>query len=160
MQHLCFAMLLVLILSAAAAFFLIICCSDRVQNLYFAYLFVLRAVMKAAPLLTSYDYNTGLPEEDAYTRQLITQLVSACAHAYGHATISQRTCFAAVLQAVVHAMLLRCSWPTQLSRSPAPCCLRSAGCTQPDELACFLAFAVALQLATTAISESCPMLFE
>jgi ERO1-like protein alpha len=48
-----------------------------VQNLYFAYLFVLRAVMKAAPLLTSYDYNTGLPEEDAYTRQLITQLVSA-----------------------------------------------------------------------------------
>jgi ERO1-like protein alpha len=47
-----------------------------VQNLYFAYLFVLRAVMKAAPLLTSYDYNTGLPEEDAHTRQLITRLVS------------------------------------------------------------------------------------
>lgn len=49
---------------------------DRVQNLYFAYLFVLRAVMKAAPLLTSYDYNTGLPEEDAHTRQLITQLLA------------------------------------------------------------------------------------
>jgi hypothetical protein len=44
-------------------------------------LFVLRAVMKAAPLLTSYDYNTGLPEEDAHTRQLITQLVSCVAAA-------------------------------------------------------------------------------
>ena len=28
---------------------------DRVENLYFAYLFVLRAVMKAAPLLEAYQ---------------------------------------------------------------------------------------------------------
>eukprot|EP00879_Flechtneria_rotunda_P015861 GHRR01016588.1.p1 GENE.GHRR01016588.1~~GHRR01016588.1.p1 ORF type:complete len:419 (+),score=117.45 GHRR01016588.1:349-1605(+) len=49
---------------------------DRVQNLYFAYLFVLRAAMKAAPLLTSYEYDTGLQEEDAQTRQLLTQLLA------------------------------------------------------------------------------------
>ena len=51
---------------------------DRVQNLYFAYLFVLRAVMKEAPVLTAYDYNTGLEDEDAQTRSLVSQLVSRC----------------------------------------------------------------------------------
>ena len=70
-------LLLLLLLSCAA----VCCCSDRVQNLYIAYLFELPAVMKAAPLLTSYDYNTGLPEEDAHTRQLVTQLVGAAAAA-------------------------------------------------------------------------------
>jgi len=50
-------------------------CRDRVKNLYFAYLFVLRAVMKAAPVLTSYQYDTGLVKEDQLTQQLITQLV-------------------------------------------------------------------------------------
>lgn len=49
---------------------------DRVQNLFFAYLFVLRAVMKAAPVLTTYQYDTGLPQEDATTQNLITDLVS------------------------------------------------------------------------------------
>eukprot|EP00775_Hariotina_reticulata_P013591 gene13591-13716_t len=49
---------------------------DRVENLYFAYLFVLRAVLKAAPALTSFDYDTGLPEEDQHTRQLLAQLLS------------------------------------------------------------------------------------
>lgn len=58
---------------------MLLLCSDRVQNLYFAYLFVLRAAMKAAPLLTSFDYNTGLPEEDAQTRDLVLRLVGACA---------------------------------------------------------------------------------
>ncbi len=48
---------------------------DRIQNLYFAYLFVLRAVMKAAPLLARYDYVTGLEAEDGATRQLVQQLV-------------------------------------------------------------------------------------
>jgi hypothetical protein len=48
-----------------------------VENLYFAYLFVLRAVLKAAPVLTSYEYNTGLADEDAATRQIMTQLVRA-----------------------------------------------------------------------------------
>jgi hypothetical protein len=46
-----------------------------VQNLYFAYLFVLRAVMKAAPVLTSYQYDTGLQQEDQRTQELVTQLV-------------------------------------------------------------------------------------
>jgi hypothetical protein len=59
---------------------LIFVCSDRVENLYFAYLFVLRAVLKAAPALTSFDYDTGLPEEDQHTRQLLSQLVSLLAH--------------------------------------------------------------------------------
>ena len=42
-----------------------------VENLYFSYLFVLRAAMKAAPLLSAADYNTGSPEEDAGTRDLM-----------------------------------------------------------------------------------------
>lgn len=48
---------------------------ERIENLYFAYLFVLRAVMKAGPLLESVSYSTGTPTEDARTFQLIQQLV-------------------------------------------------------------------------------------
>ncbi|CAM9484266.1 unnamed protein product [Phaeothamnion confervicola] len=47
---------------------------DRLTNLYFAYLFTLRALAKAAPLLANYDYATGHPEEDAVTRDLMASL--------------------------------------------------------------------------------------
>ncbi|PRW61602.1 endoplasmic reticulum oxidoreductin 1 [Chlorella sorokiniana] len=57
---------------------------DRVENLYFSYLFVLRAAMKAAPLLSAADYNTGSPEEDAATRELMRKLV--------HSEELQRAC--------------------------------------------------------------------
>lgn len=50
----------------------------RVENLYFAYLFVLRAVMKAGPYLASMDYQTGIPAEDANTLQLVQGLVNPC----------------------------------------------------------------------------------
>lgn len=69
-------------LQPACRYLLLSCllpCSDRVMNLYFAYLFVLRAVMKAAPVLTQYEYVTGLQEEDALTQQLITRLVRVAA---------------------------------------------------------------------------------
>ena len=49
---------------------------ERVANLYFAYLFVLRAVTKAAPLLADpAQYDTGLPDEDARTRELVRGLL-------------------------------------------------------------------------------------
>ena len=48
---------------------------ERVENLYFAYLFVLRAVQKAGPMLNRLDYDTGLPEEDKRTRELVHELV-------------------------------------------------------------------------------------
>lgn len=48
---------------------------SRIENLYFAYLFVLRAVMKAGPYLESVDYGLGIPEEDANTLQLVQNLV-------------------------------------------------------------------------------------
>lgn len=47
------------------------------QNLYFAYLLVLRAVVKAGPLLSELDYNTGFAKEDAATRRLVTSLVGS-----------------------------------------------------------------------------------
>ncbi|GFR42593.1 hypothetical protein Agub_g3523, partial [Astrephomene gubernaculifera] len=50
---------------------------SRVENLYFAYLFVLRAVMKAGPLLARYEYDTGLAGEDAETAELVKQLVGS-----------------------------------------------------------------------------------
>ena len=49
---------------------------ERVENLYFAYLFVLRAALKAAPLLEEIAYDTGFPQEDARTAVLVRQLVS------------------------------------------------------------------------------------
>ena len=50
---------------------------ERVENLYFAYLFVLRAALKAGPLLKEAAYDTGSPLEDAQTSELVRRLVSA-----------------------------------------------------------------------------------
>lgn len=47
---------------------------DRIRNLYFLYSFVLRAIHKASPVLSTYNYDTGFPEEDALTRQLVQKL--------------------------------------------------------------------------------------
>ena len=52
---------------------------DRVENLYFAYLFVLRAVMKAEPLLRDAEYATGLPAEDAATARAVRRLLDNAA---------------------------------------------------------------------------------
>jgi ERO1-like protein alpha len=49
----------------------------RVMNLYFAFLFVVRAVAKAAPLLARLDLATGVPEDDARARTLLAALVDA-----------------------------------------------------------------------------------
>ncbi|KAJ9520475.1 hypothetical protein QJQ45_000233 [Haematococcus lacustris] len=48
----------------------------RVQNLYFSYLFVLRAVMKARSLLAQFEYTTGEPEADQHTSQLMADLLA------------------------------------------------------------------------------------
>ncbi len=52
------------------------CVCWRAQNLYFAYLFVLRAVSKAAPLLSRLRYDTGMPEEDERTTRMVQSVVS------------------------------------------------------------------------------------
>lgn len=48
----------------------------RVENLYFVFLFVLRAVMKTGPLLDRIEYNSGLPQEDYRSRELMHLLVN------------------------------------------------------------------------------------
>lgn len=48
---------------------------DRVRNLYFTFLFVLRAVTKAADYLEQAEYSTGNPEDDLKTQSLVRQLV-------------------------------------------------------------------------------------
>ncbi|KAF6169134.1 hypothetical protein GIB67_038631 [Kingdonia uniflora] len=48
---------------------------DRVKNLYFTFLFVLRAATKAANYLEQAEYNTGNPTEDLKTQSLMKQLL-------------------------------------------------------------------------------------
>ncbi|KAL2476483.1 Endoplasmic reticulum oxidoreductin-1 [Abeliophyllum distichum] len=48
---------------------------DRVGNLYFTFLFVLRAVTKATNYLEQAEYNTGNTEEDLKAQSLIRQLL-------------------------------------------------------------------------------------
>ncbi|XWS18663.1 hypothetical protein CRYUN_Cryun32bG0064000 [Craigia yunnanensis] len=48
---------------------------DRVENLYFTFLFVLRAVTKAADYLEQAEYDTGNPTEDLKTLSLMRQLL-------------------------------------------------------------------------------------
>jgi ERO1-like protein alpha len=49
---------------------------DRIKNLYFSYLFILRALNKAKPFLEQYHYDTGNPEEDQEVQKLIKELLS------------------------------------------------------------------------------------
>ncbi|KAH7522455.1 hypothetical protein FEM48_Zijuj07G0140400 [Ziziphus jujuba var. spinosa] len=49
---------------------------DRVQNLYFTFLFVLRAVTKATDYLEQAEYDTGNKVEDSKTQFLMKQLLS------------------------------------------------------------------------------------
>uniref|UniRef100_A0A1D1YM89 Endoplasmic oxidoreductin-1 n=1 Tax=Anthurium amnicola TaxID=1678845 RepID=A0A1D1YM89_9ARAE len=48
---------------------------DRVRNLYFTFLFVLRAVTKAKDYLEEAEYNTGNSAEDLKTQSLVKQLL-------------------------------------------------------------------------------------
>ncbi|GJQ09650.1 hypothetical protein GpartN1_g1441.t1 [Galdieria partita] len=51
---------------------------DRVENLYFAFAVILRAISKAVPLLSPqvYDYRTGNVTEDEITAQVLTDVFS------------------------------------------------------------------------------------
>ncbi|OMO65769.1 Endoplasmic reticulum oxidoreductin 1 [Corchorus olitorius] len=48
---------------------------NRVENLYFTFLFVLRAVTKATDYLEQAEYDTGNPTEDLKTQSLMRQLL-------------------------------------------------------------------------------------
>eukprot|EP00253_Pinus_taeda_P010343 PITA_10343 len=66
---------------------------ERVRNLYFTFLFVLRAVTKVADYLSEEEYSTGHPLEDKHTQSLIIQLVNnrqlqvACPIPFGEAKL-------------------------------------------------------------------------
>ena len=51
----------------------------HVENLYFTYLFVLRAVLKAGPILRDTHFDTGSPAEDARAGELMRALVDNAA---------------------------------------------------------------------------------
>ncbi|PRP80328.1 hypothetical protein PROFUN_12080 [Planoprotostelium fungivorum] len=48
---------------------------SRIRNLYFAFLFLLRAMSKVEPVLRTYSYHTGDEEQDRQARQLIDRLL-------------------------------------------------------------------------------------
>jgi len=50
--------------------------SERVENLYFSFLLVLRATLRAAPLLSQLEYSTGDAAADTHTAALVKELVS------------------------------------------------------------------------------------
>ncbi|XP_058069780.1 endoplasmic reticulum oxidoreductin-1-like [Magnolia sinica] len=68
---------------------------DRVRNLYFTFLFVLRAVTKAADYLEQAEYDTGNPTEDLKTQSMMRQLLydpklrSACPVPFDEAKLWQ-----------------------------------------------------------------------
>lgn len=50
---------------------------DRIKNLYFLYAVLLRAINRAAPMLSAYDYATDLNnEQDHKTFDLMNQLLN------------------------------------------------------------------------------------
>jgi hypothetical protein len=61
--------------------------------MYFSFLFLLRAVVKAGPLLYSYPYETGNDRDDKRVRELIRKLVSitTTTSTTGHSGNSQQS---------------------------------------------------------------------
>mmetsp|Transcript_5827 Transcript_5827/g.13893 ORF Transcript_5827/g.13893 Transcript_5827/m.13893 type:complete len:1174 (+) Transcript_5827:51-3572(+) len=62
--------------------------ADRLKNLHFAFVVVLRAVKKAAPFLESYQYTTGDGSDENQTRSLMvrlleSQVLSVCSPVFG-----------------------------------------------------------------------------
>ena len=47
---------------------------EYINNLYFDFVFLLRAVNKASQIIEKYDYNTGNEADDALTKQMIDNL--------------------------------------------------------------------------------------
>ncbi|CAM6095562.1 unnamed protein product [Calypogeia fissa] len=81
---------------------------ERVENLYFTFLFVLRAVTKAADYLSQAEYDTGNPVEDQRTLQLMKELVnnerlsSACPIPFDEAQMWRRDDSAQLKQQIQH----------------------------------------------------------
>ena len=50
---------------------------ERIHNLYFALVVMMRAVNKAAPILREFDYSTGNPEDDLRTEREMNNLLDA-----------------------------------------------------------------------------------
>ena len=50
---------------------------DRLENMYFVYLFLVRALAKARPVLAAMKFDTGNQAQDLSTRQLLDQLLAA-----------------------------------------------------------------------------------
>lgn len=50
---------------------------ERLQNVYFTYALLLRAVKKVGPYLEQYDFRTGSNEEDEKTRFMVQDLIKS-----------------------------------------------------------------------------------
>eukprot|EP00520_Triparma_pacifica_P000455 CAMPEP_0118656284 /NCGR_PEP_ID=MMETSP0785-20121206/13412_1 /TAXON_ID=91992 /ORGANISM="Bolidomonas pacifica, Strain CCMP 1866" /LENGTH=1072 /DNA_ID=CAMNT_0006549143 /DNA_START=173 /DNA_END=3388 /DNA_ORIENTATION=+ len=61
---------------------------EYVRNLHFTYVFLLRALKKASPFLSSYNYNTGNATDDMLTEMLVRRLtessiLDSCSSVFG-----------------------------------------------------------------------------
>jgi Endoplasmic Reticulum Oxidoreductin 1 (ERO1) len=68
---------------------------ERIQNLYFVFLFAVRALAKAKPLLTRLDFNTGEPLEDERTRRRVMDLYEKAEGVLLHTAFDENTLFSA-----------------------------------------------------------------
>jgi hypothetical protein len=50
---------------------------DRLNNMYFTFLFLLRAVVRAQETIRTYPYNTGHEEEDRAVKELLEKLLAS-----------------------------------------------------------------------------------
>ncbi|KAI9504299.1 hypothetical protein BX070DRAFT_190414 [Coemansia spiralis] len=50
---------------------------DRLQNIYFNFLLLTRAIQRMEPYLLSYDYSTGIPKDDKAVKRLMPKMLRA-----------------------------------------------------------------------------------
>ena len=126
--------------------------SARIENLYFTYLFVLRAFMKAGPLLSSAQYTTGCPQQDAETAGVMQQLVSP---ATGSSTAS------AAFRCTFKLLLLNEGYSGLVvlrKRHTGLLLLNQGASDRPHQR--INSYSGRLQVANQALQEACPVPFD
>lgn len=61
---------------------------DRLNNMYFSFLFLLRAVVRAQETLRTYEYNTGHDSDDLAVSELLNKLLQSSAATTAAATFT------------------------------------------------------------------------
>eukprot|EP00955_Chlamydomonas_euryale_P117723 366493-Chlamydomonas_euryale.AAC.2 len=120
--------------------------SERVENLYFSFLLVLRATLRAAPLLSQLEYSTGDAAADTHTAALVKELVGVWGAFIPPCPSQLSPLLLSVnprVRAVSRHLSLTFAQPSLTFPSPAPTLRLVLACFLASPTSCFFIYIIA-----------------